>query len=118
MSKFGPLAYLVSTAGSLAAAASAIGLAFTERAKWQPPEEAVPAGTSRVSALVAMVFVAIIYVLGNTVGLISLAAITILFLLLAIICLVTSISTNIRYSFFYPTRDEKGTLSGAALAGC
>jgi hypothetical protein len=68
MSQFGVFANIVATAGSLSAAAGAISLAFLKRSKWQPPEEAVPAAVPRVSALISMVFIALIYVFGPKMG--------------------------------------------------
>jgi hypothetical protein len=106
MSQFGEFAGIVATAGSLSAAAGAISLAFLKRAKRQPPEEAVPAAVSRVSALIAMVFIALIYVFGAKIGLVPLGVITLACLLLALWSLITAVQTNTTYSFFYPERAE------------
>lgn len=106
MSQFGNFANIVAIAGSLSAAAGAISLAFLKRAKWQPPEESVPAAVPRVSALISMVFIALIYVFGAKLGLILLGVITVTCLGLALWALIIAIQTNTSYSFFYPARIE------------
>ncbi len=106
MNDYGVFANLVAIAGSLASAAAAIRLAFMKRSKWQPPEEALPAVAARLSALLAMIVIAILYVFGGRVGLIALAILTLAFFLIAITSLVVAIKTNITYSFHYPHKDE------------
>ena len=95
-------------AGSLASAATAIRLAFMQRTKWQPPEEALPAAAARFAALLAMLTIALLYVFAARLGLVGLAITTIVFFLTAIISLTVAIKTNIQYSFHYPsTNSEK-----------
>jgi hypothetical protein len=107
MKDYGVFANLVLVAGWLASAAAAITLAFKKRSKWQPPEEAVPAGTARIAALLAMVVIALLYVFGARLGSIWLAVITVLFFGIAIVSLVMAIGTNTKYSFYYPDRKER-----------
>jgi hypothetical protein len=112
MSEYGVFAQIVAIAGALASAAAAIGLAFMKRAKWQPPEEALPAVASRFAALLAMIVIGLLYVFGPRIGLVALAVITVLFFTIAIVSLVIAIKTNITYSFYYPDGDEKNRKLG------
>ena len=102
MSKFGVFANLVAIAGCLAAAAAAIGLTWLKRAKWQPPEEALPASTAKFSSLIVMIFIALIYVFGPRAGEVNLAIVSMVCLIISLVALVVTITTNINYSFFYP----------------
>jgi hypothetical protein len=106
MSEYGVFASIVAAAGSLAAAGAAITLAFKKRARWQPPEETVPAAVSRISALIAMIFIALIYVFYQTLGAGLLAFIAVACLIAALYALTVAIKVNTNYSFFYPTRIE------------
>jgi hypothetical protein len=106
VSDYGAFANLVGVAGSLAAATGAITLAFKKRARWQPPEEAVPAAVARVSALIAMVFIALIYVFARQIGAFGLAVLAILCLIGATYSLIQAVTTNVKYSFYYPGNDE------------
>jgi hypothetical protein len=113
---YGVFAQIVGIAGSLASAAAAIRLAFMKRSKWQPPEEAVPAGASRLAALVAMVFIALLYVFGARLGDVRLGIITVILLAIAILSLVIAIRTNIVNSYYYPNNDEASRkLGGTTL---
>jgi hypothetical protein len=58
---YGELAGLVSTAGSLIAAAGAIALGWRRRANWEPSEEDIARGPQRVGSLVAGVAIAILW---------------------------------------------------------
>jgi hypothetical protein len=115
MSNYGVFAQIVAIAGSLASAAAAIRLAFMKRSKWQPPEESLPTAATRFATLIAMVIVALLYVFGARVGLVWLAIVTVVFLVTAIISLTLAIRTNIKYSFYYPRRDEKSRKLGGEV---
>jgi hypothetical protein len=112
---YGVFANIVAIGGSLASAAAAFQLAFQKRAKWQPPEEAVPAGTSRVAGLVAMVFVALIYVFGARIGDVRMGIITVVLLVFAIVSLLVAIRTNIENSYYYPDRTEASRKLGGTV---
>lgn len=116
MTEFGFLSNLVAIAGCLAAATTAIALAWMKRVKWQPPEEVLPKIGSRFSGLVAMVVVALIYVFGKRIGLEMLAVVNLILLLVAIVALSVTITTNVKYSFYYPKgREEKNRLLGGGI---
>lgn len=59
--QYGPLAEVVSTGGSLVAAAAALGLAWRGRTKWEPSEEDLPAGGQKVAGLLAAVAIALLW---------------------------------------------------------
>ncbi|GEM_PF-4367761 len=107
MNDYGVFANLVTVAASLASAAAAVRLAFMKRSRWQPPEEAVPAAVSRFAALLAMIVIALLYVFGRKVGQVALACITILLFVIAVVCLIVALRTNVRYSFYYPKRNHE-----------
>src|SRR5262249_11274209 len=107
MSDYGQFANVVGIAGSLAAAAGAITLAFQKRARWQPPEETLPAATARVSGLIVMVFIALIYVFAKAMGALALAIIAVLCLAVALAALIDAIRVNVTYSVYYPKGDGK-----------
>jgi len=113
--EYGVFGNLVAIAGCLSAATAAIALSWMKRVKWQPPEEALPKGVSRMSGLVAMVAIALIYVFGNALEVKWLAAICVVLLLIALAALVVTIRTNIKYSFYYPDRTEKCRLLGGSV---
>jgi hypothetical protein len=117
MNDFGVFAFLVAIVSSLAAAAGAIMLAFMKRAKWQPPEEVVAKGTSRLASLMTMVFIALLFAFGTRIGLVLIGIITVAFFLIAIIALTMTISTNINYSYFYPAAKNEANrkLGGSVL---
>jgi hypothetical protein len=116
MSDYGAFANVVGIAGSLAAAASAITLAFKKRARWQPPEETVPAAVARISSLIAMVFVGLIYVFAKSIGALALAVIAVVCLAVSVYALIQAIKTNGTYSFYYPQDTEANRkLGGDAL---
>jgi hypothetical protein len=100
--KYGVFADLVGIAGSLAAAATAISLAFLKRSKWQPPKEVVADGTARVSSLATAVFIGLLYVFGRRVGEVPLGVVAAVLVAVAVWALTISIRTNVRYSFYYP----------------
>ena len=112
MTDYGVFGTLVTTAGCLAAAGAAITLSWMKRAKWQPPEEALPKVGARVAGLIAMVMIAWIYVFGASISLQSLALTSGILLIVALIALYVTIKTNITYSFYYPTRAEQNRLLG------
>ena len=87
MNDYGVFAQIVAIAGTLASAVAAITLAFMKRAKWQPPEEALPSVASRFAALLAMVVLALLYVFGPRVGLVPLGIVTVLFFAIALVSL-------------------------------
>jgi hypothetical protein len=60
-SKYGPLTDLVKYSGMLMSAALAIGLAWRRRANWEPCEEDVPKGPSRVAGLLSAIAIAIVW---------------------------------------------------------
>jgi hypothetical protein len=116
MKDFGVFAFLVAIVSSLAAAAGAIMLAFMKRAKWQPPEEVVANGTSRLASLMSMVFIALLFTFGARIGLVPLGVITVLLFLIAIFALTMTISTNIKYSYYYPAaRNEANRKLGGSV---
>jgi hypothetical protein len=106
MSDYGVFANIVATAGTLAAAAAAITLAFQKRSRWQPPEESVPAGVSRVSALIAMIFIAIIYMFARSLGPGLLAILSVVCVIAAVGALMVAIYVNTTFSFHYPSDAE------------
>jgi energy-coupling factor transporter transmembrane protein EcfT len=114
MSDYGAFANVVGVAGSLAAAVGAITLAFKKRTRWQPPEECVPAAVARVSSLIAMVFVALIYVFAKAIGPFILAVLAIVCLIIAMYALIQALTTNVRYSFFYPNSEETNRKLGGS----
>ena len=91
--KYGPLGDMVTGAGFLLAAALALRLGWMRRSGsyWVPPDEAVPKATTRVALLVTAVLLALLYVfLSNPGRKEILAAITLLFLILAVIGLLST----------------------------
>jgi hypothetical protein len=58
---YGPLKDVVASAGSLIAAAGAIGLAWRGRTHWEPSEEDVPAGGQKISGLLAAILIGVIW---------------------------------------------------------
>ncbi|WKA27502.1 hypothetical protein [Bradyrhizobium roseum] len=112
MSKFGVFANLVAIAGSLAAAAAAISLAFLKQANWRPPEEAIPAAVPRMSALISMIFIAMIYVFGVDLGRIGLGILAGGLLFLALFFLAIAIHINTAFSFYYPNRKKENRKLG------
>jgi hypothetical protein len=116
MKDFGVFAFLVAIVSSLAAAAGATMLAFMKRAKWQPPEEVVAKGTLRLASLMTMVFIALLFAFGARMGLVPLGVITVSFFLIATVALIMTISTNIKYSYFYPaTKNEANRKLGGSV---
>jgi hypothetical protein len=116
MKDFGVFAFLVAIVTSLAAAASAIRLAFMKRTTWQPPEEVVASGASRLASLMAMVFISLLFVFGARIGLTALGITTVLLLLIAIVALTMAISTNVKYSYYYPaTKSEANRKLGGSV---
>ncbi len=98
--QYGPFSDIVALAGSLMGAAWAIGLAFTGRARWLPPEEDLSGSVARVSALMCAVAIAILYVFGrDAIGLVGLAWIAGVCVGVTIMALLVSIYLNTVYSF-------------------
>lgn len=114
MTSYGIFADIAGTALALAAAATAIGFAWTKRAKWAPPEEAVPKGVARLASLGAMVALAAIFARGESVlgleGLILLAGSS---FLVALVGLVVSTYISTTRTFTYA--DGRRTLGGFRL---
>jgi hypothetical protein len=92
---YGVLSETVALSGSLIGAASAIGLAWMRRARWLPPEEAVPGATAKVAALVCAVVIGVLYVRKQEIGLGLFAWIAVGCLLITICGLISSIYFNI-----------------------
>jgi hypothetical protein len=61
MNDFGPLAGLVGTIGSILAAATAIGLAWRGRAKWEPSDQDVAQGPQKISGVVTTVLIVLLW---------------------------------------------------------
>lgn len=114
MNEYGVFANIVAVAGSLASAVAAIKLAFMKRTKWQPPQEDLPEAAARFAALVAVVFIALIYVFAEALGVAVVALITVICLVVAIVSLSLAIKTNIRYSFYYPSNQEEHRVLGGS----
>ncbi len=117
MTNFGVFAFLVAIVTSLVAAAGAIRLAYMKRTKWQPPEEVVTSGTSHLAGLMTALFIALLFVFGAPIGLFWLAIITGVLFLFAIVALTVTISTNIKYSYYYPAAKNEASrkLGGSVL---
>jgi hypothetical protein len=109
MADYGALSGIVATSGSLIAAASAIGLGWMRRAKWLPPEEAVPGGTAKVSALICAVVVGLLYARRSQIGFGPFCWIAGCCLGLAVIALLTSVFVNTTYSFVRRLRGRPPT---------
>src|SRR3954449_7976183 len=58
---YGVLTNIVAHAGSLMAAAAAIGLAWRGRTKWEPSEEDVPKAPQKVAGLLSAVAITVIW---------------------------------------------------------
>lgn len=102
LSDYGVFAQIVAIGGSLAAAAGAFTLGFVKRSRWQPPRETVPDGTSRVSSLITIVFVGLIYVFAGRVGQVPIGALAVALVLAAVWALSVTINTNINHAYYYP----------------
>ena len=63
--EYGPLSDLVLYGGYIMAAAAAISLAWRGRAKWEPAEEDVSKGPQKVGALVAGIWIALLWATYN-----------------------------------------------------
>ena len=111
---YGVFAQIVAIGGSLAAAAGAFTLGFVKRSRWQPPRETVPDGTSRLSSLITIVFVGLIYVFGAQVGQIALGSLAAVLVVAAVWALTVTITTNIGYAYHYP---EPKTEANRVLGG-
>lgn len=114
MADYGVLGDVVATSGSLIAAASAIGLGWMRRTSWLPPEEAVPGGTAKVSALICAVVVGILYAGRSRLGFEPLCWIAGVCLILALMGLLSCIFVNKTYSF---TRRPRGRPPTRILGG-
>lgn len=113
MTEYGEFATLVATVSSLVAASVAILFGFQKRARWQPPEEAVSVAVSRLASLLTAVGIAILYVFAKDMARWMLAAVVILFLIMTLCALLVAISTNVKYSYFFPAeRNEKNRKLG------
>lgn len=114
MSQYGVFANIAGTALALAAATTAISLAWTKRSKWQPPEEVVSDATARLASLGAMVSLALIYTFGQSVlGARGTALVAIVGFTIAICALGVTIYLSVARSFKYP--DGSRTLGGFRL---
>lgn len=114
MTSYGIFANIAGTALALSAAAIAISLAWTKRAKWAPPEEAVSKGVARLASLGAMIVLAAIFALGDDLlGLRGLLAMAGGAFLIAITGLVISIYLSVTRTFKYA--DGRRTLGGFRL---
>jgi len=61
MTEYGPLAIIVSNAGVLVAAGTAVTVAWTKNANWAPPQEDIPKAPARVCGLLASAGIAVIW---------------------------------------------------------
>ena len=96
---YGALKDVVAVSGSLVAAAGAIGVSWTRRAKWMPPEETVPHATARTSGLICAVVIGSIYLLRTRLGTERLLVVSGSALGLAVLFLIVSIYVNTAHSF-------------------
>lgn len=116
MSDFGLFANIVAIAGSLAATTGALRIAWMKRAKWQPPEEAVPGAVGKIASLFSMVFVGLLYVYGSSeIGQGWLAIISIIGLIFAIIFLSVTIYFSVKYTFTITQKGKDRVLGGGEL---
>ena len=60
-STYGPMTELVKYSGMLMSAGLAIGVAWRRRANWEPCEEDVPKGPTRMAGLLSAIAIAIIW---------------------------------------------------------
>jgi len=109
---YGALKDTVAIAGSLVAAGSAIAVSWTRRAKWMPPEETVPAATSRVSGLVCAVIIGVLYPLRLRIGQVPMLGVAGMSLSIALVALIVSIWVNTAHGFAY---EGKRILGGFRL---
>jgi hypothetical protein len=114
MADYGALGDVVAVSGSLIASASAIGLGWMRRTKWLPPEEVVPGGTAKISALICAVVIGLLYASRTQVGFASLSWIAGACLAIAVIALLASVFVNTTYSF---TRRPRGRPPSRILGG-
>jgi hypothetical protein len=114
MADYGALSGVVAVSGSLIAAASAIGLGWMRRAQWLPPEEAVPGGTAKVSALICAVVIGLIYARRTQIGFGLLCWVSGACLIIAVFALLSSVFVNTTYSF---TRRQRGRPASRILGG-
>jgi hypothetical protein len=114
--EYGPFANIVALAGCIIAAAMAIALAWVRGAKWQPPEEELPGATTKFSALVCGVAIAILYVIGQKeLGIGGLARLAGWSVGLAVVALLTTVYVNTVYS--YQGQSGARILGGYRLTG-
>ena len=66
MNEYGPLANLVAVAGSIMAAGGAISLAWRGRASWEPSQEDLPRGPTKVAALLSSVIIVVLWAFQET----------------------------------------------------
>jgi hypothetical protein len=114
MADYGALSGVVAVSGSLIAAASAIGLGWMRRAKWLPPEEAVPGGTAKVSALICAVVIGLLYARRTQIGFGPLCWAAGACLVVAVFALLSSVFVNTTYSFI---RRQRGRPASRILGG-
>jgi hypothetical protein len=111
---YGALSGVVAVSGSLIAAASAIGLGWMRRAKWLPPQEAVPGGTAKISALICAVVIGLLYARRAEIGFGPLCWVASACLVIAVVALLASVFVNTTYSF---TRRPRGQPLSRILGG-
>ena len=100
MNEYGVFANIVAIAGSLAAAAGALRLAWMKRSNWQPPEESVPDAVGKFASLFAMIIIGFLYAFAESLlGLRGLAWLSFVCFLLALVFLATTIFVNVNYTF-------------------
>ena len=99
-----PLSDVVTNAGFAVAAATALGLGWMRRqgSKWAPPDEAVSRGTTKVGALVTAVLLVVMYAFLKQSGPSAiLAALGVVFLVLAVGALLFTTYLMTAYGYEY-----------------
>jgi len=117
MTDYGVFANLGATVSSLVAVTTAILLGFQKRARWQPPQEAVPFAVSRFASLMTALGVGLLYVFAGQMERWVLASLAVGLFIVAFAALLVAISVNIRHSYYYPARaiEKNRTLGGDQL---
>lgn len=117
MADYGALSGIVAVSGSLIAAGSAISLGWMRRAKWLPPQEAVPGGTAKISSLICAVVIGLLYARRAEIGFGPLCWVAGTCLALAVVALLASVFVNTTYSFMRRPRGQSmsRTLGGWTL---
>lgn len=111
----GPLAFIVKYAGFVIALGVAIRFGWMRRAKWMPPEEAVPDATTKVATLFTGVAIAFLYGFAESgVGTVRMGWIAVICFVLTAVALGVTIYLSVTLSFEDKTR-AKRVLGGFKL---